>query len=345
MIGGWALAYAVDTAREGSAGSSAQAVQERYDALLASPLRMGLWHTAFMAATAGVVARGIAGGIEKASKILMPVLMALVALLALYSALEGDLQAGLHFLFAVDWKHVSPDVALEALGLGFFSIGVGLSVMITYAAYAGTEIDLRSVALATILGDTAVSFMAGIAVFPVVFAEKLDPAGGAGLMFVTLPLAFARMPLGTVMDIAFFVLLAVAGLESAISMLEMPVALLQRSLGWRRSVATLVAASASWTLGFISVLSFNWWAKWFPLGSLSAFAKATAFDLLDYLTSNMLLPACGFALCIFGGWLIPARILAEELRLGATATALLRFLLRYIAPLGIAAASLAPLTR
>jgi neurotransmitter:Na+ symporter, NSS family len=343
VIGGWALSYAVDTVRIGLPGGSAGAVQARFDALLASPGSMTFYHAVFMAMTALIVARGIAGGIERACKVLMPILIVLVVLLALYSMTEGDVPATLRFLFGVDRELISARIALEALGLGFFSIGVGLAVMITYASYAGPGIDLRQVAIATIVGDTLVSCVAGLAVFPIVFGEKLDPASGPGLMFVTLPLAFARLPFGSAAAMAFFVLLAVAGLASAISMLEMPVALLQRRIAWSRPFATVTSALVCWALGLVSVLSFNLWADWFPLASIPGLAQASAFDLLDQLTSNMLLPAGGFALALFGGWAIPASLFAEELRLGATAIALIRALLRYVVPCAIAAASLASL--
>lgn len=235
MIGGWALTFAVDTVIGGLPGNSASLVRERFDDLLASPWRMAAYHAFFMGMTAFIVARGIAKGIETACKILMPVLILLVAVLAVYAMTEGDVPAAIRFLFAINPGLLSPKVALEALGLGFFSIGVGLGVMITYAAYAGPEIDLRAAAVATIVGDTVVSLLAGLAVFPIVFAEKLDPASGPGLMFVTLPLAFSRLPFGRAAAVAFFVLLAVAGLASAISLLEMPVAFLQRG-GWSRAL-------------------------------------------------------------------------------------------------------------
>src|SRR5205807_6948229 len=137
-----------------------------------------------------------------------------------------DIVASLRFLFALDLTYLTPKVALEALGLGFFSIGVGMAVMITYAAHAGPGIDLREVAVVTIVGDTAISFAAGIAVFPIVFANGLDPSSGPGLVFVTLPLAFSRMPFGLLAAAVFFLLLVVAALASAMSMLEMPVAFL-----------------------------------------------------------------------------------------------------------------------
>lgn len=343
VIGGWALAYVVDTIRDGLPGASAPAVQARFDALLASPLRMTVYHTLFMAATAVVVARGIAGGIERASLYLMPILIVLVVVLATYSAIQGDAPAALRFLFAFDMDSLSPRVALEALGLGFFSIGVGLAVMITYAAYAGPEFDLRTVAIVTLLSDTAISFLAGLAVFPVVFAERLDPSSGPGLMFVTLPLAFARIPLGASAAIAFFVLLSLAALASAMSLLEMPVALIHRWLGWSRRRAALVAGFLCWGLGLASVLSFNAWADWHPLAWLPGLATLTVFDSLDHVASNVLLPLGGLGLALFGGWVVPPRVLAAELRLGPTAGRAIVLLLRYVAPVGIIAASVLPI--
>jgi NSS family neurotransmitter:Na+ symporter len=343
VIGGWAVAYVVDTIRDGLPGSTASAVQGRFDALLASPLRMILYHTLFMAAAAVVVARGIAGGIERACFYLMPILIVLIVVLAIYSATHGDASGALRFLFAFDPGQLSPRAALEALGLGFFSIGVGLAVMVTYAAYAGPEFDLRTVAIVTILSDTAISFLAGLAVFPVVFAERLDPASGPGLMFVTLPLAFARVPLGAAAAFAFFVLLSLAALASALSLLEMPVALAHRWSGWSRRRAALAAAGVCWVLGLASVLSFNAWAGWRPLAWLPGLATLTVFEALDHLASNVLLPLAGLGLALFGGWVVPPRLLAVELGLGPAARRVVVLLLRYVAPVGIIAASVLPI--
>jgi NSS family neurotransmitter:Na+ symporter len=341
VIGGWALSYALETAWHGLPGTSAVTVQQQFDSLLASPWEMAGFHAAFMGLVAIIVAGGIAGGIETACKILMPILIVLIILLAVYSMAQGDVRAALRFLVGFDRTQLSAKVVLEALGLGFFSIGVGFAVMITYASYASVDVDLRQVAVATIVGDTLVSCLAGLAIFPVVFAENLDPAGGPGLMFVTLPLAFARVPFGTQAAFAFFVLLAVAGLASALSLLEMPVAFLQRQTGCSRLLATALSAAACWAVGLSSVLSFNAWAGWFPLASIPAFATATVFDLLDHLTSNMMLPAGGLLLAVFGGWLVPVSLFADELHLGPRATATLTVLLRYVVPCGIAAAAVA----
>ena len=320
VIGGWTIAYALEPARS-------------HAALLASPGGMAAYHALFMALAVAIVARGVARGIEAASKVLMPLLAALMLALAGYSALYGDLAATLRFLFRVEPQGFSGRAALEALGLGFFSIGVGFGLMITYAAYAGKAIDLAQAAFWALAADTAISLLAGFAVFPVVFANALDPASGPGLVFVTLPLAFSRMPLGGVAASAFFALLFVAALASAISMLEVAVALLKGRFGWGRVRASVALGAACFAAGLATVFSFNLWGHWQP----------TPFDALDYLTSSVLLPAGGLAIALFAGWALPPALLEEELGLRRRGAALLRWLLRWATPAVIAAAALAPL--
>lgn len=342
VIGGWTVAYGVETALRGLPGTDPRQVRMRYDDFLGSPWRMLACHAVFMGTTALVVARGVSRGIETASKVLMPALAALMIGLAAYSIVEGDPGAALRYLFRVDPAAVTARAALEALGLGFFSIGVGLGLMITYAAYGDAKIDLRQVAIVSIVADTAISFLAGMAVFPLVFAHHLDPASGPGLVFVTLPLAFAGMPFGTAAAVAFFLMLFVAAAASAISLLEVVVAMLMRRLAWRRPLASAVAAGACFVAGIATVFSFNVWANWHPLAAVPGFETATFFDVLDHVTSNVLLPLGGFLLALFAGWAVPGRLFSEELGLSAAGVAMLRFMLRYGVPLGIAAATLAP---
>lgn len=342
VIGGWAIAYTAGILSEGMPAAEAEAVQERFKALLASPLQLAFYHLVFMAMTAVVVARGVVHGIEEVSKILMPLLAALIAALAVYAAIEGDFVGTLRFLLAFDTTHLTARVALEALGLGFFSIGVGFSILITYAAYAGTEINLNQAAIVTVVSDTAISLLAGFAVFPLVFAEGLSASSGPGLVFTTLPLAFARFPFGSIAAVAFFLLLLIAALGSAVSLLELAVAPLRNLTGLSRSAATTITAFACWVTGLATVLSFNLWADWFPLGAVPTFAKATVFELIDHLTSNVMLPVAGFGLSLFVGWVVSERLLADELGLTSPALATIRALLRYVIPATIAAVSIAP---
>jgi NSS family neurotransmitter:Na+ symporter len=331
VIGGWTIAYAVDALRAGLPGADAAAVQARYDALLASPARMALYHALFLGVAAAIVARGVSAGIERASKLLMPVLGALMLGLAAYSSVLGDLAAALRFLLRLDLAQFTARAALEALGLGFFSIGVGFGLMITYAAYAGRELDLRQAAIVTVAADTAISLAAGMAVFPLVFAHGLDPASGPGLVFVTLPIAFAQMPLGGAAALAFYLLLFVAALASAISMLELAVAPLVRRAGWSRPPASAAVAAACFAAGLATVFSFQ--LPWRP----------TPYEVIDYATSNLLLPVGGLAVSLFAGWVLPQRLLADELGMGPRAARTLGVLLRWVTPALIAAATAGPL--
>ncbi len=343
VVGGWALAYAVETPFLGLPGSGIGEAQQRFDALLGSPGRIGLYHSAFMAFTAVIVGRGVAAGIEAAAKFLMPLLVCLMLAVAAYALAVGDVSRTLAYLFAFDLDRMTARTALEAVGLGFFSIGVGLAVMATYAAYAERSIDLKSAAVWAILSDTAISFLAGFAIFPIVFANGLDPASGPGLMFVTLPLAFSAMPAGGVVAFAFFTLLFVAALVSAISMLEMPVAFAHSTFGWSRRKAVAVSAAAIWLAGFLSVFSFNLWRDWFPLSAYPIFASSTFFDLIDYLTSSIMLPLGGLAISVFAGWVLPREVLKDALGLGGPASTILYVLLRYVVPPILLAVTAAPL--
>lgn len=341
VIGGWTLAYAFDAIVSGPSGATADLTQERFDALLASPGRVLAFHLLFLAMTAAVVAAGVERGIEAASRILMPCLFATVFFLACLSLFIGDWRAALAFLFGFDIDRIDPRAWLDALGLGFFSIGVGLGSMITYAAYVGEEIDLKRTAVLTMVGDTTVSLLAGLAIFPLVFRFGLDPAGGPGLMFVTLPLAFAQMPFGGAVGLAFYLLLSMSALASAISLLELSVAwLLAR--GWSRRASAMAAGSACALAGVPTILSFNLWSGWKPLSFIPAFAHATIFDLIDFLTSNVMLPAAGFGLSIFVGWAAPAATLGRELGLSGLALAILTALLRFGVPMMVGAVVIAP---
>ncbi len=336
VIGGWTIAYVVETAIGGFASQDAASLRARFDGLMASPVRMGLYHTVFFAITAFIVSRGVKAGIEKAAEILMPVLVLLLILLAGYSLWRGDAGAALRFLFAPDFSKLSARTVIEALGLGMFSIGVGLAVMVTYAAYADKTINLRQAATATIVADTAISFLAGLAIFPIVFAEKLDPSGGPGLMFISIPLAFSHVPFGAFAAMAFFLLLCIAALNSAISLLEMPTAWLHTRKSWSRGQAAWFSAFICWAAGWISVLSFNLFSDVRLLAHVPGFAGATIFDLLDQLTSNMLLPLGGFLLAVFAGWFVDWKAFARELGLGDAASRIVRILVRYVTPLAIA---------
>ncbi len=339
VIGGWTLYYASRTALWGLPGADAAAVQADFDHLLGSPGWMIGFQALFLALLAGVVIRGVQRGIERAMKLLMPALAVLLVALAIYSTVAGDAGAAVRFLFVPDFEQLTGRAVLEALGLGFFSIGVGLGLMITYAGYAAVGTDLRVVALLSVAADSTVSVLAGLAVFPVVFANGLDPASGPGLVFVSLPLAFAEMPLGRVAATAFFLLLFIAAVASGVSMLEGVVAVLGHRRSWSRRHAVGVATPCCLVAGLATVLSFNGWSDWHPLGMLDRFDDASAFDLIDEATSNLLLPLGGLALAVFTGRVLGSGWVSESLGLARLERGVLRVALRYVAPIAILGAA------
>jgi NSS family neurotransmitter:Na+ symporter len=338
VIGGWALFYAGETLAHGLPGS-AVAVSDQFDDLLGSPALMGACQAAFLGMVASVVHRGVQRGIETSMKLLMPILALLLAALAAYSMTTGAAGEALRFLFVPDFDSLSGRGVLDALGLGFFSIGVGLGILLTYAAYSPPGMNLKVAAVASVAGDTAVSLLAGLAIFPIVFANDLDPASGPGLAFVSLPLAFDAMPGGRWAATAFFAMLAIAALGSAISMLEAVVAVLDHRLGWSRRRGTIIASTACFLVGLATVLSFNRWSGFHPLGAIDRYADATLYDLLDDATSQLLLPLGGVALAIFVGWVVPARLLGDQLDLRGLALTGLRLTLRFVAPALVALAA------
>ena len=342
VIGGWAVTYALETLGDGLPRGS-DAVEARFDGLLDSPGRMATFQAVFLGTVALVVARGVQRGIETSMKILMPLLAAPLVTLAAYSMSTGDAGQALRFLFVPDLDDLTGRGVLDALGLGFFSIGVGLGILLTYAAYSPPAVELKGAAVASVVGDTAVSLLAGLAIFPVVFANDVDPASGPGLAFISLPLAFDSMPGGRWAATAFFAMLAIAALGSAISMLEAVVAVLDRRFGWSRLRGTAVVSAACFVAGLATVLSFNRWADVHPLGSVRRYADATVFDLLDDLTSQLLLPLGGVALAVFAAWRMSARLLGDELGLRGRPLGGLRFALRFVAPGLVVAAAAASL--
>jgi NSS family neurotransmitter:Na+ symporter len=340
VIGGWAVAYAAGTLVDGLP-SGATAVESRFADFLASPWRVAFFQVVFLGAVAAVVVRGVQRGIETSMKILMPGLAGLLVALAAYSVATGDAGEALRFLFVPDFGELDGRAVLDALGLGFFSIGVGLGILLTYAAYSPPGVDLRAAAVASVAGDTAISLLAGLAIFPVVFANDVDPASGPGLAFVSLPLAFDAMPAGRWAAVAFFAMLAIAALGSAISMLEAVVAALAARAGWGRARAGLVSAAACAVVGLATVLSFNRWSDVHPLGFVDRYADATVYDLLDDATSQVLLPLGGLLFAVLVGWVLPDRFLRDELDLHGWPLRGLRTVLRIVAPALIVAAAAA----
>jgi len=332
VIGGQTLAYFSHALTAGFAGIDAEGTRALFALTVGAPVSLILWQGVFMAATASVVARGIGGGIEAACRVLMPMLVVLMVALAIYAAAAGDIRRAAAFLLAPRFEGFGARQALEALGLGFFSIGVGLGVLATYAAHVAPGTRLSSAALVTVAGDTAVSFLAGFAIFPLVFAHGLDPAGGTSLMFLSLPIAFGRLPFGDWIGAGFFLALFVAALGSAIALLELAVEPLIRLTGWSRKRVAWLTGGACFLAGMPSALSFNLWEAVRPLGFVPGFGDANIMEAADRLTSNLMLPAGGFFLSWLAGHALREAALADTLGMGAGVARAVGAMLRWLVP-------------
>ncbi|MGL4220483.1 MAG: sodium-dependent transporter [Shewanella sp.] len=339
VVGGWTLAYVAKSATGELAGLDKTAIQASFDGLNANAFELFCWASAFLILTVIVSARGVKAGIESALKILMPMLFVILLLLVIYAAVTGDFIRGVRFLLVPDFSKITTDVVLDAIGQAFFSIGVGITNLIAYGAYLDRKTSIPNASVTIIGADTLVALLAGLVIFPIIFANNMDPSGGPGLVFMALPYAFGQMPGGTIIGPLFFLLLFFAALTSAISMMECTVAWLKEKLHWSRLKSALVCGALSWALGCLSVLSFNHLSGVYPLDFIGAFEHKTFFDLFDYLTTTVVMPLCAIFVAIFVGWVLPTAITADELE-GSEHPwryRLWHFLVRFVAPLGLSA--------
>ncbi len=338
VIGGWTLISAWTTAIDGLPADGA-AASVRFADLRGSGVTQAGAQAAFLIIVAVVVSRGVQRGIEKSMTMLMPVLFVMLVALAILSSVVGDFTAALEFLFVP--KSISARAVLEALGLGFFSIGVGLGLMMTYAAHAADDMDLSQVTVVSVGADTFISLIAGLAVFPIVFAHGLNPASGPGLAFETLPIAFNDVPLGRIVAVGFYLLLFVAALGSSMAMLEGFATVTAGMFGWSQRRSVVLGTTACFVVGLATVFSFGRWSQDRPLGFIDRYRQATVYDILDDVTSNLLLPLGDLLIAVFAGWVASSAVLTNELRLGPRSSQLLRLSLRYVAPLVIVAVTVA----
>lgn len=306
VIAGWTMAYVVKAAAGAFTNAGSEAVAAEFAALIADPVAMGAWHSVFMLLTTVVVARGVERGLEKAVRVMVPALVLIMLVLLFYAASTGEFVTALRFMFAPDFSRVTPTVVLAAVGQAFFSLSVGMGCIMAYGAYLPQDASIAKTSAAVVLSDTGIALLAGLVVFPIVFAFGLDPAEGPGLLFQTMPLALGQLPGGTVFGALFFLLLVFAALTSAISLIEGVVAWLIETRGMGRPVAATAAGVVIWLAGLLTVLSFNVWKDF-------QFARGTIFDNIDFLTSNVMLPLGGLLIVVFAGWFMSPNSTAAEL--------------------------------
>ena len=330
VIAGSTLDYLFLAASGAFTGLASESAQALNAGLNNNPLRLGVWHTLFMLASCVIVGRDVRRGVEVAVRFLMPVLFLLLLAVIAYALIEGDAAAGLNFMFDFRFGELTAASALEAISHAFFSIGVAIGLMMMYGAFAPREVSLPHTCVGITVADTSVAVLAGIAIFPLVFANGLEPGSGPSLVFLTLPIAFGGMPAGSFFGAAFFLLLGFAALTSAIALMEAAVTLLQERLKLGRWAATLSVGATLWGLGWLTVLSFGSGAQW------NVIAGMNPFELIDYLTATIMMPLGGALMALFAGWRMKRAILLGELgwQTGALFTVWL-WLLRVVAPAAI----------
>jgi len=330
VIAGWALAYVFRTGSGAIQAADSAAIQNIFSELVSDPERLLAWHTIFMVMTMVVVARGVKKGLEQAVRYLMPALLILLLILVGYAMNTGHFSEAVDFLFKPDFSKLTGGAILTAMGHAFFTLSLGMGAIMIYGSYLPDNTSIARTTIIISIADTAVALLAGLAIFPIVFSfPELAPGAGPGLIFQTLPLAFAQMTGGLIFGTLFFVLIVVAAWTSSISLIEPAVAWLVENRGMTRIMAAVWCGVATWLVGIATVLSFSKWA--FDFNFLGTVKRNGVFDILDILTANIMLPVGGFLIAIFAGWMMKQEHSKDELALGNSYT-LWRFLIKYIAP-------------
>jgi len=331
VIAGWATAYIFKSGAYMAAGANPADV---FVSFITSPVTPIIWHAIFMLMCIGIVVGGIEKGIEKYSKILMPALVVILLVLIVRSVTLPGAGAGLSFYLKPDFGKLSAEGILAALGQAFFSLSLGMGCMITYGSYLKKDQNIPANSYWIAGTDTVIALLAGLAIFPAVFAFGLEPGAGPGLVFITVPAVFASMgAIGHLFGILFFILLTVAAITSAISLLEVVCAYFIDEKKWNRKKAAWIMGFVIFLLGVPSSLGQGVWSGYKFIG------ERDFLDSLDFIASNILLPLGGFLLLIFIGWYWGTDKAIEEGNIGAKGAITLgsgyRFLVKYVAPVAI----------
>jgi neurotransmitter:Na+ symporter, NSS family len=333
VVAGWTVDYLWLSLRGTFSAGHAAVVPELFSGLLSSDLSQVFWQAVFMGLTVFIVLGGVSSGLERANKVMMPMLFLILVTLALMGIFSPGGAKALHFLFYPDWSRLDPPSMLEAMGHAFFSLSLGMGAMLTYGSYADEKTNIPTVAITVSVMDTCVAILSGLAIFPIVFTYGMEPAAGPGLVFKTLPIIFSMMPGGTMIAILFFLLLVFAALTSSISLLEVVVAYYGDEKKWDRKKATLVMGFLIFLFGVPSALSNN------LLKNVSIVGNRNFLDSVDFLSTNYLLPIGGLLIAVFTGWVLTTRLARGEIEKGAVRFHLYpvwHFLIRYVSPILVA---------
>ena len=310
-----------------AASSGAITSPEQFTNVISSPINLIFWHSVFMILTALIVSAGIKDGIGRMVKILMPLLGFLMIFMVIYSIINGDFSRAMSFLFASDFSTVTSDTLLQAMGQAFFSLSLGMGSIMAYGAYMPKDQKVVSTSFTVASLDTLIAILAGLAIFPIIFAFNLEPNSGPGLVFVSMLSAFNQMQFGQFIGPLFFILLSVAALSSSISLLEPGVAYLSEENILSRRRSAEIISFFIWILGIGSALSFNIWSDFSLIGDRNF------LDSMDFIANQILLPLGGMLIAIFVGWFMKKSLIEDEL--GSINTSLYflwRFFVKFIAP-------------
>lgn len=332
-VAGWTLGYLGKSAANHFAGQDLAQIQAQFASFTNHPWLPLVCQLVFLALTAFVVARGVKDGIERYSKILMPLLLVIMVVLSVRSLTLSGAAEGLGFFFKPDFSKLTGKVIVSALGQSFFSLSIGMGALITYGSYIGKQDNMTSSAVGVVLADTLVAVLAGVIIFPAAFTFGIRPEAGASLAFTTLPMIFQQMTGGYIFCLLFFLLLVIATLTSTISLLEVIVAALTEEMHISRLKAAVIGTLGTAVIGVLATLSFR-------SGSSLLVAGKSLFDLLDHITAQYFMPIGGLLIVLFAGWKMKRADVMDELTNGGTLKAGLRrgiyFIIRYIAPVAIA---------
>ena len=332
-VAGWTLEYLYQAVVNGFEGKSTEQLSDMFFGFTSGTWRPLMWFFVFMSLTSLIIMAGVQKGIEKYTKILMPLLLVLLVILVIRSVTLPDAKNGILFLFKPDFSKITTSTILEALGQAFFSLSIGMGTLITYASYIQKTDNLGVTAISVAFADTVIAILAGLAIFPAVFAFHIAPSSGEGLVYITLPNIFQQMPGGFVFAFMFFLLLAVAALTSTISVLEVIVAFFVEELHLKRKAATILAALSVSVLGVMSVLSFS------ALSDFTIFGF-TVFNLMNFTSANILLPLGGLFIVLFVAWFLGRDSAKNELsndgKVRTGYFSFFMFVIKYLAPLAIA---------
>ncbi len=329
VVGGWVLHYIKVMLTGEMLGVSAEQAGATFDALLGDPKTILGWHTLFSIMTIAVVAGGINKGIETATRIMMPSLFVLLLILLGYAMSTDGFSQGWDFMFHVDFGQLTWNAALVALGHSFFTLSLGMGTIMAYGSYMTKKASIGKTVLTIGALDTLVALVAGLAIFPIIFSNGLNPGAGPGLMFISLPVAFGQMPFGQLFGSLFFILVGVAAWTSAISLLEPTVAFLIEKFEMKRITASITLGVVVWGLGIACLGSFSF------LSDVTFFGKNT-FDLFDYITANIMLPLGGILIALFAGWVVKDKFAQDELQLSDSIYQLWNISMKFTAPIAVA---------